>query len=316
MHSPAYAANLALLVATLAASSSPDGQDDTSRVAIVLHSKPLYQQAAASLTARLDELHVPYDLFDVPRTDCEEADRVFRRVRGGHYAVIATSGSGLTQRALHEVPEVPVVFFGVPNALDAEFLGQQKARRISGVTTDVRPEEQVRWIRTTDPNAQRVAILHSDRTPQTVAALVAAGRRLGLTFVPIAARREAFPDAIEALSRAKVEGVLMIPDAGVYNSPNVQRLLIWGARARKPIWAFSVQVVKAGAFAGIFSSISDAGRQAADLIVQVRDGRLPPSEVLYPRALERAVNYATARTIGHSLNPDVVQAGTLRFGVP
>lgn len=118
-------------------------------------------------------------------------------------------------------------------------------------------------------------------------------------MVSIVASRDRFPDAIAALNSSGCDGVLMIPDARVYDSPTVQRLLLWGARQKKAVWAFSANVVRAGALAGHFPDSEAVGRQAGELVGQIISGAEPAELGLqYPRQLGRAVNLNTARTIG------------------
>jgi len=106
----------------------------------------------------------------------------------------------------------------------------------------------------------------------------------------------------------------MIPDSDVYNPATAQRLLIWGIRCHKPVWTFSAEVVKAGAFAGQFSEIPSAARQTAQLAQKILAGAdISKIDLLYPKTIKQAVNLRTADIVGINLNKQLLDSGTLYF---
>jgi ABC-type uncharacterized transport system substrate-binding protein len=223
----------------------------------------------------------------------------------------------VTADALETIPEAPVVFFMMPNALDANFLHDDSRHRarVAGVTSDVAPAQQVDWIRRTQPDRNRIAVLCSTRTERTAEALEIAGRARGIEISPVHARHDRFPAAIDALNEGGFDGVVMIPDSQVYNSPNVQRLLLWGLRQKRPVWAFSDKVVKAGALAGIYSDPARVGNQAAEIAGEILRGKNPKAIGLrHPRSPGRAVNLRTAEMIGAELASDVLASNVTKLG--
>ena len=140
---------------------------------------------------------------------------------------------------------------------------------------------------------------------------------MSVTTIPAA--RDEFPAAIEALNNSQYNGVLMIPDAQVYNSPNVERLLLWGVRNKKAVWTFSENVVAAGALAGLYCDPAKVGVQAAELIRNiVRHDEIAASGLHYPHslgeAIRGAVNVHTAEMIGAPLDERIVADGVTRVG--
>jgi ABC-type uncharacterized transport system substrate-binding protein len=186
---------------------------------------------------------------------------------------------------------------------------------VAGVTSDIDPVVQAEWVALTRPGTNRLAVLYSARTRRTAEAIRRAGSARRLEVQLISADRDAFPQAIDALNRSDCDGVLMIPDAGVYNSPNVQRLLLWGARRNTPIWAFSANVLKAGAYSGLYCDSRSVGLQAARIVRQVAQGT-PPDRigVEYPRAIERAINLHTAEMIGARPDRQTLPSDTQYMG--
>ena len=271
------------------------------RVTILIADKDVYQQAAKTLEAELAKHDVACLRLQLPAGDDAEAKQVILdKLAASAPSVVAAGGVAATDAALTALPETPVVFFMVPHAKDASFLqtANPNKKRVAGVTSDVDPAAQAEWVKTVSPKCRRVAILHSDRTKKTVEALETVGRRSGVMFFPIAADRTAFPKAIESLNANECDGVLMIPDAHVYNAPTVQRLLLWGLRRQKTVVTFSPHLAKAGALASVAPDAGEVGRQAAGIVLKIAGGAAPASiGIQYPAHTKFAINERTARMI-------------------
>lgn len=299
--------------------SSALATDDSERIVVLTTSRGLYRVAAEATVARLQTAGANCELLVVSTQDAQARQETLERLRESASTLVVTGGATLTREALKTVPKAPVVFVMVPNALDASFLreGSPYVDRVAGVTSDVAPARQVDWIRRTHPKCQRVAVLCSARSVRTAAALEAAGRERGIEVTPLSAKRDEFPAAVDALNAGKFDGVVMIPDSQVYNSPNVQRLLLWGLRQKRPVWAFSDKVVKAGALAGVYSDPTEVGSQAAEIVQEILRGKDPQSIGLrYPHGLGHAVNLHTAGMISVRFGDDLFATTVKRFGEP
>ena len=290
----------------------------SARVAIVFGHQHTYRQAAQALQRSLEAAGLECVAAELPKSGESDArDRLADLLATPKPTVIASAGAPATVFALQAFSDVPVVFFMVPNMVDAAFIGEDNPHRsrLAGVAADVSPDDRMEWIKRLHPACRNIAVLHSFRTKRTAEALSAAARRRGMTVKSLEADRQRFPDAIKALNNSGCDGVLMIPDAKVYNAPNVRRLLLWGIRQKKPVWAFSKSVVKAGALAGQYSDAESVGRQAAGLIQEVLAGADAASiGPRYPRRVLRAVNERTADMIRVRLPSGAVGADTARYG--
>lgn len=270
------------------------------RVAIVYQDKPLYESAAAALRQQLQADQTACDVIKLPTLDTADRRAALEKLRSLRPTLIATAGPTLTTDALEQIPDLPVVFFVVPNALDAPFLqpDYRHRGRVFGVSSDPSPEEQVRWLKQLTPSAGTVAVLHSARTPRTPAALRDAAAELNLRLVPLKAESGEFGAALQELDSRQVDAVLMIPDAGVYNAPNVEALLLWGLRQKHAVYGFSESIVSAGALSGIYVEPADVGRETAALIKQVLHERPENAgEPRYAAPVRRAINLRTAELI-------------------
>jgi ABC-type uncharacterized transport system substrate-binding protein len=288
------------------------------RIAVLVGPQRSYGEAASALQSTLADKGFECTLLKHPKGgDSLERQQVLRRLATLNPTVIAAAGPEAVAEASQVVANVPVIFFMVPNVLDAPFLaeGAPRSRRLAGVTTDVQPEELMDWITRLHAQGKSLGILYSSRSQRTAKALASAAGRRSLKVSLIEAHKDRFPAAIEALNQAGCDSVLMIPDARIYNSPNVQRLLLWGARHKKPIWTFSQNIVKAGALAGMYCDSRSIGRQAAEIIVQVLEGTdVSAIGLQYPKEVGKAVNKHTAEVTGLSLGEELQIAGISVYG--
>ncbi len=202
---------IALLLQPLVTPSAR-GQDDADRtIGVLYRGKRSYETAANAIAAHLRAQGRECVLIELPaRSDKEGREDVKRKLIDLGPGVIATGGTSATAFALEAVPDVPVVFFLVPNARDAPFLaeGFKHRSRLAGVTSDVSSAGRIDWAGTTYPNLSSIAVLHSKATTATVANLKTAASAKGIQCVPILANREAFPEAIEALNESGCDGLL------------------------------------------------------------------------------------------------------------
>ncbi len=205
----------------------------------------------------------------------------------------------------------------VPNALDAAVISSTfgQAGRVAGVTSDVDPAQQVDFIKRVRPSARRIAVLHSARSERTVDAIRLAAESRGLDIVFINASKSAFPQAIDQLNRSGADAVLMVPDSRVYDSPSVQRLILWGVRQRRGVFTFSQNLTKAGALAGIYSSGDALGRQMAEVVDRVASGEdVSTIGIAYPNTVHKAFNSRTAERLGVVVDRTLVGADLLELG--
>jgi ABC-type uncharacterized transport system substrate-binding protein len=290
--------------------------DNSARVVVAIPSTGPYRAPAESAIEHLRAQGVDCELLVVP-DDGQDRQETFEGLRTSSPAVILTGGVAITTETLEAVPKIPIVFFMVPNALDASFLDSNSPhrRRVAGVPMDVAPDDQVQWIRRTAPECRRLAVLCTEHSERTAVALQAAGRRCGVEIAPVHASSEQFPAAVEALEAARFEGVVMILDSQVYNSATVQHLLLWGLRQKRPLWAFSEKVVKAGALAGVYCNTTQIGTQASEIAHQILRGKSPQAiGMQYSRQPDYAVNVRVAEMIGVRFKNELLLPTVVKFG--
>ncbi len=236
----------------------------------------------------------------------------------GKFRVAIALGSAAAQLVLDAVEGVPVIACMLTNALDDPLcaVDHRHARRLVVVTPGIPPPEQISWIRLIQPSARNIGLPCSDRSRRTAEALEAEAARVGLRVTVIRTSRDAFPQVMDELVSQGCDGVLMIPDAQVYNLASVKRLLLWGVRQKKPVYAFSENLVKAGALTALYSTPADVGRQVARMVDRVRGkSDLSKLGLQSPDRIHRAVNVRTAEVIGLSIPQAVMEKVEVRHGL-
>jgi ABC-type uncharacterized transport system substrate-binding protein len=244
-----------------------------------------------------------------------ETESAIARLKELKPRIVVSVGTAATTLARQSLEATPIVYCMVANVEDREFATNPPDPRLHGVTTDVDPAEQMRWVKRLSPAVKTVGVLHSERSKRTVDSLIQAARDQGIRVEKIPATLGEFPAAIHTLDEKDCDAVLMIADANVYDSASVQRLLLWGLRNRKPVWSFSSNIVKAGAFAGLYPDSGSIARQTAALALQLLDkpGERK-AERQFPRRVLTAVNERTAEMIRVALDKEALQQVAVRFG--
>lgn len=318
---------------------------DKPKVTVLCGHQDLYRLAADALKERLEREGATCSIIILPRSGKTEIEDALRELIAGKPDVIATGGEIATLLALRAVEHVPVVYFMVPNAEDAPFSRKDSPyqERTAGLAVDASPEDQLRLILHFQPGVRSVAILHSSETSRAIDTFRTTGRKgihaeskkdtspdeqtgepppgasgkppRRFDIISIETRSDQFADALDKLSRSQCDAVLMLPDLRVYNSASVKELVLWGLRHRKPVWAFSENIVNAGALGGLWVEPAVNGRDAAGVVLRVLKGEAP-SRIghLHSSKTIKAINRNTATRIGIDLSEtrtqDVLMMGT------
>ncbi len=244
-------------------------------------------------------------------------EQIFKPLRDAQPTIVLGLGETATVATVRIFTKIPVMFCMVPNGPDllARVRGESRTSSVSGITSDIAPAEQFAWMARIHPQGRRVGVLFSERTRQTVEIFKSAALAKGIALSPIEASKDKFPDALEALTREQCDSVLMIADAQIYNATNVRELLLWGLRNRKPIWAFSANIVKAGALGAMYCQPEQIAQEIMDWSKQIIGKKKGPDHPLkYPLHSHTAVNLRTAGMLGLEIPKDILSQVETRYG--
>ena len=162
---------------------------------------------------------------------------------------------------------------------------------------------QLDLLRLALPKARRVGVLWGPESIQRdrgeKLAEAASERGLQLVTAQATQNEPIFKGLKQVLEDADV--LLALPDAQVYNSGNIQNILLASFRAKVPMLAFSSAYVRAGALVSLYSTPTQIGQQAGVMARGVLQGQslgLPE----YPNDFVVSVNESVARSLGLSLD--------------
>lgn len=188
---------------------------------------------------------------------------------------------------------------------------QQSARksssRFSALYLDQPLSRQLELIRVALPTARRVAVLWGPEPQAEAPVLKALAQANGLELVEASVGHDEslFPALKQILEEADL--LLAVPDPEVYNSNNIQNILLTSFRARVPMLAFSPAYVRAGALLALHVTPTQIGQQAATLARAVLQGKALPATPVYSQDFQVAVNQHVARSLGLTLDADALR---------
>lgn len=97
--------------------------------------------------------------------------------------------------------------------------------------------------------------------------------------------------------RGRVDFVVCLPDARLYNSATVKPLILASLEHRLPIVAYSSAFLRAGAAVAVYPDFTEIGRQTGEAALRLLQGSSSRVE-LGPRRLHVAVNQSVLRLLG------------------
>ncbi len=307
-----------LLVIPLSPETTLPADKNKPQVVVFIPGEQRYVELAGELKNAVQQKGYDCNLVELSDSvESEQGEKTADSIDLGDPDLIISLGAQLTILALKTEPETPVLFFMVPNALDSPLIDSNApiSKNLAGVAYEAAPLEKVRWIAQVYPENKRIAVLHSNRTRKTAQSIESAAAGEKITILPISTDKDHFLDAITEMNQARVDGVIMIPDAKVYNAATVKRLLLWGIRNEKSVWAFSDKIVKAGALAGQYPDLSGYIDQTADVAQKILDGHSPQKiGMQYAKKVNYAINDRTAEMINVKIANEVAKNATVRYG--
>ncbi len=261
-----------------------------------------YNQAVAAFKADLPAgtTITEYDL----QGDVARGRKLARKIRATDASLVLAVGVKAALVAKLELLDVPVIFCMVLNPAKHDLT----APNMTGILLEVPIDRQLATIRSVLQDRKRIGVLYD---PEKTATLVQEARRLakGLDF-ELVERQVSSEKDVPATLRAlmpSIEALWLLPDSTVLNEDSLKFLLSTALDANVPVIGFSSDLVRSGALVGLYVKYDDVGRQAGQLAKKALSGQaIPLSAVVPSERLRFALNLKTARFLGISIPPDVV----------
>ncbi len=223
---------------------------------------PPYQAAVDGFVEELNSHQIPFVTEDLilPK---EEADigAFLRDVRARRPDLVLTLGTSAA-RAIKEGGEGLPFVYGM--IVDPPSIGIVTG----GATMEVRPSEQLDFIRANFPSFKKVGVIHSTARNREVVRLLQEEKPPDIELKMITADTpEEMNKAIGTLSK-EADCLLMVSDSLLYSPQIATQIILDTLRCNLPIIAVSPSFVKAGALAAVYPDFKGNGIVAADVAIR------------------------------------------------
>ena len=270
---------------------------------------PAYVEAAEALVSELESRGLSrYEMLQVTVGELAAAGPLAPRL---FVALGSAAANALAKSELR----TPVLCTLLPRssferALQAS--GRKSSPQFSALYLDQPLSRQLELIRLALPEARRIGVLWGLESQSQAAALKSQAQARGLEVVEATVGRDEslFPNLKRVLEDADV--LLAQADPLVYNSSNIQNILLASFRAKLAMVAFSPAYVRAGALLALHVTPAQIGVQAGVLSWGVLQDKALSATPLYSRDFSVAVNEHVARSLGLSLDGAALRARLLR----
>lgn len=278
----------------------------SSEVVIVMSADlPPYRQAQEAL-----RIHLPTELCTLMTLEQITTDKT--KLPATASCVVAIGSAAAIWLHERKIPGPPLIYCMVSDPVTA---GLQKAPIAMGISTDIPPDQQIKLIAETLPQARSIGLLYrsgDERSRQAMEnsrALLPPGWKLESVAIDL---QESPAAAIDHLMSRNIDMMWTTPDNAIWNEATVRSLLLTTLRRRVPVFGFSTSFVRSGALFGIGLQPATQGTQAAALVQEVLSEKILMNTVIAP-TYEICVNLIVAQKLSLTLPLTVVQRATHIF---
>ena len=224
-------------------------------------------------------------------------------------AIVAV-GTDATRWAITNAT-VPVVFCMVANAQQsvmADLITTDEAR-VHGVSLDISAQTQLRRMLGVLPKVKRVGVLYDPKkSAAVVREMKQAAAELGLEVVNQEVDNQSSLSEATALIAPRIDLLWAPVDSTVFNSRSAQFVLTQMLQRKVPVMGFSENMVKAGALLAPRVNYEAVGKQTAELLQAVLNGRSAPETAIQsPRTFDLVVNRRVFNLMGKPIPQSAIQ---------
>jgi ABC-type uncharacterized transport system substrate-binding protein len=272
---------------------------------------PAYAEAAEALVGELERRGLPrQETLQITLAELPAAGPLVPKL----FVTLGTDAANVFAKG---TPTAPVLCALLPRHSFEQALlksGQKSSSLLSALYLDQPLARQLDLIHLALPKALRIGVLWGPESQVQAESLNAQAKARGLELVEanVATGQVLFHGLKRVLEDADV--LLAVPDPQVYNSHNIQNILLTSFRAKVPLVAFSPAYVRAGALLALHVTPAQVGLQAATLARGVLQGKPLPSTPQYSQDFSVAINEHVAHSLGLTLNADELREQMRRVG--
>lgn len=179
-----------------------------------------------------------------------------------------------------------------------------------GVSNELAPEQEITLLRLFFPQVKKIAVLYSKEFTQEYIETL---KKVTVPFnIQIIERQitnpaQISPELNELLP--KTDMLWMIADPLVLeNEAAVLQILQTAKQQKKPVYAFSDSFVRHGAALSIAPSLTTIGGQSANLLMSLKEGKIPEDRVKFPAGSSITLNMCTFETLKLPLSKEALSS--------
>lgn len=285
----------------------------------------MYEEAIKSYRKKMEDLNyiegktVFYDIRHF--SDGAELKQIVRDVIASGPDLISTYSTPATVEAYKQTKDltkaIPVVFGSIGDPLAAGVVKDiaRPGTNVTGVVSlaSELTSNRIRLLKEINPSIKRIAMPHSAdelndasaRKSVQVAQLAAQELGVDLTLLPVSSPEKNAATAA-MITKEKIDGIIIGGDSLIWSGINFY--IAQAIKEKIPFAAFDLTQITKGALIGIGPDYAHVGQQAAALTHQILRGTSPATiAIQVPDKLILAVNLATARAIGITLNNELLK---------
>ena len=220
--------------------------------------------------------------------------------------VIVAVGTGAALAAKDAASKISIVMVNATDPIGEGLIASfaRPGGNVTGLTfvpTREMYAKQLQLVKEAVPRARRIAVLRNPANPAgppSVRAVEQAARSLGVELQVVGARTpEEFEPAFRAMTQARAEALLVMPDSMLFT--HRARLIDLSVRHRLPTMHGLVEDAQAGGLMAYAVNLPDQFRRAAGYVDRLLRGANPAElPVEQPSKFEFVINLKTAKALG------------------
>jgi len=242
------------------------------------------------------------------------AAQIARKMVGDQPDVIVAIATPSAQAAVSATRDIPVVFSVVTDPLGAKLVSnmEQPGGNVTGLSDAVPVAQHLAMIKEIVPGLKKLGIPFNPGEPNAVsiiASMKEAAAAQGVEIVESPAPKSS--DVMIASQKlvGQVDAIYTTLDNTVITA--LESIIKVGIDAQIPVFSADTDSVERGSVAALGFNYSDLGRQTADMVVEVLNGKKPGDmSVRIAEGTNLYVNLKTAKMMGVEIPESIVSRAT------
>ena len=299
--------NGVLLFALMACSIPSSSAGESSRVTIVI-SRNLapYQETVKEIEVEFLRRDIDVELSYYQLSGAvEKGEDVLEKMHEEGSKIAVTIGTEAFLAMKPHMNSIQVVAAMIYDPMGEGLLdGIEDLETVSGAYLKVPYVIQFALLQEIMPEIKKLSLIYFLNRKEALAEVRAAASQNSMEIVAFGIKK--LKDFLPTLDQARSnsDAFLMVLDQDLYSTSTSRELLLFSARNRFPVIAFSPNYVESGALISFSADYRNNGRAAAQKVVQILKGENVKSHWMPPQELVVAWNQRTANALEISLTKE------------